>query len=292
MPNQLANNPNANALINYGIIATNNDFRKEKIAARNDLRHFSQNSSQRNCGVAPLLPLRVTMVKGRYRHDARVACKNRNSCPWCSTRHMAEQRTKISAMCIHALDIGGMCASAVFTLPNRHGHDLKYAYKVLSEQAARFRRLARKIESKYGVNGSVRIYEETYSEVRGWHPHINYVWFITCVLTSNELFQFENDLRNAWIRAAQNGGIQGTSKAGQWVGFQSTDIQVKKTARYVTKHSYYLKPKPILGPNGKYSGIEPWQVLELARSGDMKWISIWRGYERGVKGLHRTKYLD
>lgn len=292
MPNSQPQNLKPKALINYGIIPTKTDFRKAKLAARNDLRHFSVNVGQRNCGVAPLMPLRVSKVQGRFRHDATVACKNRNSCPWCSTRFMADHRTKINAKGIHALDLGGMCASAVFTLPNRHGHDLKYAYKVLSEQAARFRRFLRVIEGKYGVQGSVRVYEETYGELRGWHPHINYVWFLTLILSSEECLQFANDVRTAWVKAAQNGGIRGTSQSGQWVGFQTTDSQVKQTAQYVTKHSYYVKSKPKLGQNGKYAGIEPWQVLDLARSGDMEWIAVWQGYERGVKGLHRTKYLN
>jgi hypothetical protein len=204
---------------------------------------------------------------------------------------MAEHRTTIHAKGIHALDIGGMCASAVFTLPNRHGHDLKYAYRVLSEQAARFRRIVRIVEAKYGVHGSVRVYEETYGELRGWHPHVNIVWFMTRTLNPDECTQFASDVRSAWSKAALNGGIRGTSLSGQWVGFQQSDSEVKYTARYVTKHSYYLKPKPTSGQNGKYAGIEPWQVLELARTGDVKWIQIWQGYEMGVKGLHRTTYL-
>lgn len=283
-----------NALINYVFISTdaNAKFNREKLAARNDLRHFSSNKSQRNCGVAPLMPLRVSKVRGKYRHDATVACKNRNSCPWCSTRSMAEQRTKIYAKCIHALDVDGMCLSAVLTLPNRNGHDLKYAYKVLIEQTSRFRRIARRFEPEFGVVGSVRVFEETFGERRGWHPHANYIWFTTRLLTTDEQSKFEAQIKSAWLMAANQGGIRGTSESAQWMGCQSTDKEVKTTARYVTKHSYYVKARPLRDLQGKFERLEPWQVLELARSGDMKWIQVWKGYEIGVKGRRRVAYLS
>jgi len=244
-------------LINYVIISTENVYKQAKIDARDHLRTFTSIKAQAACGLRPLLPVRVTQVKGKFRHDATIACKNRNSCPWCSTRAMAEHRTKIRANAIHAIDIGGLCLSAVLTLPNRHGHDLEYAYSQLTEQVARFRRLIKQHESGFGITGSVRVFEETYGEINGWHPHANWIWFTSRTLDNAEKEAFTRLVRDFWLKASANGGIRGTSASAQWVGFSSDDASVKATALYVSKHSFYSKPHPVPQPNGNYVGLEP-----------------------------------
>lgn len=203
---------------------------------------------------------------------------------------MAEHRTKINAKSIHALDMGGFVLGATFTLPKRGSRDLDYSYRMLIAQIARFRRIARAIEERFGIQESFRTLEETYSEVSFWHPHVNYCWLIDFPMSEELLLELQESLLGAWLKSASSGGIRGVQVAAQKFNAYRSDASVKKLSRYITKHSYFPSAQPTKSTNGKYEGLEPWDILNLARTGDSHWITVWREFEKATKRKRRVLY--
>lgn len=280
------------ALISYGNKTTRSRFDRIKKAARDDLRTFSSNKLQRRCGIQPLSSVRVYEQLGRYRHESTIVCKNRQTCPWCTPPNLAEQRTKINAKAVHAIDMGGFVLGATFTLPKRNSRDLKYSYFVLLSQIARFRRLSAPIEKQFGIRESFRTLEETYSETNFWHPHVNYCWLIDFPMAMDAVLQLQESLLEAWLKSASNGGIRGVQIVAQKFNTYRSDTSVKKLSRYITKHSFFPSSTPEVAATGKYEGLQPWDVLNLARSGDDFWIKTWRSYEQAAKGKRRVVFYD
>lgn len=279
-------------MISYGNKTTKAIHDRLKIEARNDLRKFSSNKLQRSCGLQPLSSVRVMHYKGRFRHDSAIACKNRNSCPWCTCPNLASQRTKLNAKAIHCLDMGGFVVGATLTLPKRNSSDLKYSYSVLLAQIGRFRRKARLIEKRFGVQESARTLEETYSESSFWHPHVNFCWFVARGMDEESATEMREQLLSAWISAATQGGIRGVQIAAQRFNTYRTDSSVKKLSRYITKHSYFPSKVSVPLDSRGYQGLQPWNILNLARTGETRWIAVWHDYEKALKGKRRVVFYN
>lgn len=278
------------ALISYVNKATKYKYDRLKREARDDLRIFSSISAQRKCCIQPLYSVRVGMRQGQFKHDSAIACKNRQSCPWCSTPPMAGHRTTIRAKGIHAIDVGGFAIYGVFTLPKRPGQDLAYRYKILKAQVARFRRKLKDIEVRYGVTDSVRTFEETYSTVTFWHPHVNYVWFVRESMPEDKAVAFMTEIVDAWMSSASSGGIRGVMQVAQKMSTFHTTDSIKHLSNYVTKHSFFDAGVPSPASDGNYYRLKPWEILQLARTGDVAWIQVWHEFEQALKGQRRVYY--
>jgi hypothetical protein len=277
-------------LISYGNNPTSNRFKRLKELARDDLRRFTGVKAQKQCGLHLLRKVRLGDLPPNVSPTATVPCKNRHTCPWCTPPALASHRTKIRAKCIHALDMGGGAVLGVFTLPKRHASDLKYSYKVLLAQVAKFRRRIRPLEIQFGVKESIRTLEETYSEITFWHPHINFVFLFHEHKTEQEISDFTTALLKVWLEVASSSGIRGVQPGAQKFRSFQTDLSTKKLAEYVTKHSYFIDELPKPSIDGKYHGLQPWSILKLARTGDVKWIRVWNHYEDAMARKQRVVY--
>jgi hypothetical protein len=278
------------ALISYGTNPTSNRFRRLKELARDDLRRFTKVKAQKQCGLHLLRKVRLGDLPPHVSPTATVPCKNRHSCPWCTPPALASHRTKIRAKCIHALDMGGCAVLGVFTLPKRHASDLHYSYKVLLAQVAKFRRRIRPLEIQFGVRESLRTLEETYSEDTFWHPHINFVFLFHEHKTEQEISDFTAELLRVWLEVASSSGIRGVQAVAQRFRTYQTDYSMKKLSEYVTKHSYFVDELPKPSSDGKYHRLQPWSILKLARTGDIKWIRVWNHFEGAMARKQRVVY--
>ena len=178
----------------------------------------------------------------------------------------------------------------VLTIPKRNAHDLNYCYMQLLCLVPKFRRRVKLLESKYGISGSLRTLEETYSEDTYWHPHINYIWFFDSLLTESEEKSFVDEMKSIWIDVASKSGIRGVQPGAQefrpWIGEKAA----KKLAEYSTQLSYFTDNLPEPKADGKFRGLQPWDILSLARTGNLKWIKVWNEYELAMVKKHRVVY--
>ena len=194
------------------------------------------------------------------------------------------------AKAIHAIDVGGFSIYGVFTLPKRHANDLEFSYKVLLSQISRFRRKVKLIEERYGITDSVRTLEETYSTLTYWHPHVNFVWFIREPMEEAKTVAFMAEVLDAWLSSATTGGIRGVKSQAQSFSTFTTSSAAKILANYVSKHSYFIESAPSPASDGEYYRLQPWEILQLARTRNPYWVRVWHHYEKSMKGQRRVVY--
>jgi hypothetical protein len=279
-------------LISYGSNSTSAIHLAKKKEARDASRQFSRLKAKRQCGVHLLRTVRRGDMPYGADPLSTVCCKNRHSCPWCTPPALAEHRTTIHELAFIAERRGGQAIMGVLTIPKRNAHDLKYCYKQLLSLVPKFRRKVKSLEAKYGISGSLRTLEETYSEDTYWHPHVNYIWFFDSLLTVYEEKAFVDEMKSIWIDVASNSGIRGVQPGAQrfkpWIGQKAA----KKLAEYSTKLSYFTDHLPKPKGDGKFRQLQPWQILSLARTGDPQWIKIWNDYELAMVKKHRVVYYN
>lgn len=277
-------------LISYGVKPTD----KVKLAkwnARDDLRTFTVNKPQKTCAASILRPLKWVTKNGHTYLDGIAYCKSANSCPWCSPRKLAEKRQTVVAKAVNTTDRGGCVLYSVFTIakvPNQH---LGTRYKNLMSVIAVFRKKIQRLETQYGILRSTRTLEETYSQDTGWHPHVNWLWYLSAELPPKSLQKFQLEALQLWVESAKSCGFVRTSmKAQTSIRIYDSD-GARRTAQYSVKHSYYPLTTPTPDSDGKYRGLNAWEVLELARrTGALSWIIVYNEFEMAVKRKRRVHH--
>jgi hypothetical protein len=274
------------SLFSYGVLPTN-PHKLAKWESRDDLRAFTKNKAQVGCGATTYGTLKWVTQDG-YTYLSGVAkCKSSNSCPNCTTQKMAVRRTELKIKGIQTVDAGGSEVYGTLTISPTNPSNLSDCYRELLNAGMRFRRAIKPIEKKLGITYSTRILEETYSENTHWHPHFNYVWHVPTQLTQQEETWFASEVISRWVESAHQVGAVGTAAHVQTVEYVIDSNQVTERAEYVTKHAYYPSA-PSVKLSGKYEGLEPFEVLELARLGETKWIDVWNDFELAAKRKHRV----
>ena len=279
-------------LISYGVKPTD----KVKLAkwnARDDLRTFTVNKPQKTCAAFAVRPLVLKTKNGYTYLDGVGYCKSSQSCPWCSPRTLAMKRQTVVAKTVNTIDRGGAIVYAVFTIaqiPNQH---LGTRYKNLSKVVASFRRKVKRLELQHGINRSTRTIEETYSQGTGWHPHVNWLWYVNAELPPELLQKFAREATALWVGSAKACGFTRTSTKAQSAKTIYDADAARRTAEYCVKHSYYPLTKPTQAADGKYRGLNAWDVLELARrTGDFAWISLYNEFEMAIKRKRRVHHYS
>ena len=277
-------------LISYGVKPTD----KVKLAkwnARDDLRTFTVNKPQKTCAAFTVRPLTLKTKNGYTYLDGVGYCKSAQSCPWCSPKKLAMKRQTVVAKAVNTIDRGGTVIYAVFTIAQIPKQHLGTRYKNLSKVVSSFRRKVMRLEAQHGIIRSTRAVEETYSQGTGWHPHLNWLWYVNAELPSQLLQKFQREAIQLWVQSAKACGITRTSIKAQSSKTIYDADGARRTAEYSVKHSYYPLVKRIPDADAKYRGLNAWDVLELARrTGDLSWISAYNEFEMAIKRKRRVHH--
>jgi hypothetical protein len=183
---------------------------------------------------------------------------------------------------------GGLILSATLALPRRPKRSLNHSYGLLRDHCARFRRRMKTIEESHGIKMSIRIFEETFSETKAWHPHANFFWLIPVGMTEGLLKDFIGKMLDAWVYKPPV-GAEGVLKSAQNHRLLHSQDQWKTVCGYVLKHRYYFPKTPQRLYGAPLEKLEPWDILDLALTGDVKWQNRWKEYEIVMKGTTRVK---
>lgn len=205
---------------------------------------------------------------------------------------MANARTELRMKMTHQLDSGGSLVFGVFTLPLRRGHDLAFRYQNLKLVKERFRRGLIKLERELGITYSSRYLDESWGEQHGWNPHFNWIFFLPEGVDQNSAQEFMVNLKKLWVKAATTGGLRGVSPLAQSTELITSYERAIQVSGYVTHHSYYpvnLKVE-FLKKNGKWVGLLPFEVLEVALNFDCRLKAAWIEFEKASRGLHRVHH--
>jgi hypothetical protein len=279
-------------LISYGVKPTDR-VKLAKWNARDDLRTFTVNKPQKTCGAFTVRPLTWKTKNGYTYLDGVGYCKSAQSCPWCSPRKLAEKRQTVVAKAVNTIDRGGAIIYAVFTVAHIPQQHLGTRFKNLLTVVSSFRRKVKRLELQYGINRSTRAVEETFSQGTGWHPHVNWLWYVNAELPPTLLRKFTKEATALWVESAKACGFARTSTKAQSAKTICDAEGARRTAQYSVKHSYYPTAKPTPDTDGKYRGLNAWDVLELARrTGEFSWIILYNEFEMAIKRKRRVHHYS
>ena len=146
-----------------------------------------------------------------------MTCHSAWACPRCTSRVMAEKSVRIACL-IDALAKQGLRAFMLtFTLPHTDSMTCEQAFDVLqatwrmfSKDGNRAKNSQNKsltaygqFRNKFAIKHVVRVYEFTWGDANGWHPHIHALLW-TPEKDLNALLEWENILTDRWIDCAKH----------------------------------------------------------------------------------------
>jgi hypothetical protein len=107
------------------------------------------------------------------------------------------------------------------------------------------------------------------------------------------LRKFTKEATALWVESAKACGFARTSTKAQSAKTICDAEGARRTAQYSVKHSYYPTAKPTPDTDGKYRGLNAWDVLELARrTGEISWIILFYEFEMAIKRKRRVHHYS
>lgn len=142
-------------------------------------------------------------------------CHSAWACPRCTAKVMAEKAAKIACLIdAQATWNNEYAFMLTFTLPHENFMSCMEAFQVLMETWRMFNRVAKaknskgksqgawgEFREKFGIKYMVRVYEATWGDAHGWHPHIHAL-FWTKPNNFKDLLAYEDKLTDLWLHCA------------------------------------------------------------------------------------------
>lgn len=188
---------------------------------------------------------------------------------------------------------GGL-AMVTFTLRHSSGDSLKDNLEILNSAYKKMTsgRSFQNFKSRYGIIGSVSNLEITYG-VNGWHPHKHLLYFFRSNLSNLDLEKIRSELSQKYLYLLGKLGGSGLDRVA--VDIQEAKTEKQKFAEYMAK----IDKKPwgveaeMTKSHVKYSpggGLSYWELLNLASTGEYKYILLVREYAKVTKGKQSLTY--
>lgn len=239
----------------------------------------------------------VHRVKGKNAayYGGLMVCGSVWHCPVCASRISEERKQELQFATNHWT--GGILM-ATYTASHNITTSLQ---KILGGVLDGHRRIKsgrwyKDLKEKYGILGSVKALEITYTE-NGWHPHIHELIFFTNTISTETYGELYGQFRARWIDVlGQLGFFASTDR-----GFVLSDAH-SLIAEYVTKWGHDPAPdNPIVSEGwnpaaeltkavikkGRKNGATPSQLLLDYALGDVPSGIIWKEYANTLKGRNQ-----
>ncbi len=238
-----------------------------------------------------------------------VVCGRVWTCPVCASRISEERRRELS-LAAGMNDLSPMMVT--FTLRHKREDRLDRVLSALLEAVRAFKsgRYWQRIKKEYGVAGSVRSLEVTYSDENGWHPHCHmllFVYGVSLPRCSDEQLDkvkvgerppagtadaLEYDCRQVWLKNLQAQGFDATWENGLTVTSQHDDIQsyIAKFGREPRDLGWtptHELTKGHLSKKGRLGGHTPFQLLEAYGQGNKRAGRLFVEYAQTFKGRNQ-----
>lgn len=280
-----------NTTDNFSAHRNSSDLRWSKLEW---LRKESTLRRQRMCMTRGFAD-RVTVRRGSTSigFGGLMACGHR-ACPVCGPNLAAQNRADIiQAVRSWREGDGGSVAFGTFTVRHRLGQsfaELKEAVSLGWHAVTGGRGWVRD-RRDHGVEHWIRVFEEKYSPVTGWHLHIHYLVFVKPghEMRTQELLA---SMFHRWRRSALSLGFSAPLIDGQELHEVTGDGADTKMGDYFTKQTTATAERTaeqigleLTHRDGKFTGesFTPGELLTLAVVGfDDQFRRLWGEYERGM----------
>ena len=206
-------------------------------------------------------------------------------CPVCSAKITERRRVELTAALTRAKELGLRAVMTTYTLRHYAGDSLAWLLDglMLARKKATGGRAAKLLREQFGVVGSVRALEVTWSKENGWHVHVHELSFVSEGVNLDGL---EAGLRLQWDRGLRLAGMREVNEHGCDV--RTADIDI---AAYVQKFGHErgwnveheLSKQPV--KKGRKGHFTPSELLRsYAFDGDLAAGDKWREYAIVFKG--------
>lgn len=230
----------------------------------------------------------VSVTAGGQAHLTGVKrCGSIWSCPVCAPTIREQRAGDIDAACSAWTASGGQVWFVSATIPHQRGDDLGELMSRLQSvwSWAWGGDAGRELREVCGIDHTIRAWDHTYGS-NGWHPHFHALLFVRESELSLPAGKFlptlvAQRLRESWAMH----GLE-----GKWVPGVSVDIRPVVTADAIG--TYCAKVEGRWGAGLELAradlkrghGVNPWQVMELASTGEARWVKAWASWEKATKG--------
>jgi len=302
---------------------TTDDDVLDKFMLQAAARELSDNPHLNAClrAVVPLAD-HVEILKhhktGQVYYYNLVTCKLVWLCPICAAR-ISERRSQVILSALdkstemHLPDAFGGdvlvkvprygLSMATFTIGHKRHQRLSKSLEILrdSYHAVWSGRKAAQFNAAYGIVGSIRALEVTYSRDNGWHPHIHVLLIHTDQTAQETADEIYRALTPRWLAEVEKHGGYATAERGVncVVGDRTLAQYINKSGQKIqrTRIKPHITTEVTKAPAKKAhaDSLTIWELLAAYVTGDIAAGGLWieaQSNLRGVKQLLTSRTLQ
>lgn len=263
------------------------------------LRSESIDKRQRRCMTAPFKKSVGIRLSSNGIGVAGVMRCGKTICPACGPRIAAVRRHDIQLAVDSWREQGNTVLMMTLTLRHSRADRLKDLTSAISKcwRASTSGKSWMRDRRDFGVQHTIRAWEEKWSIENGWHAHVHVLIFVAAPAGSEQVATAVSGLLPSffarWQSTAVAEGLRAPLMDGQDLHEVTGDEAGKAMGDYFAKQSAGTADKTaedmaweMSNPNGKARGdsFTPGEILELAEGGDPMMQALWSEYEDAMKG--------
>ena len=245
-------------------------------------RSVTSRKSMRTCGL--FASDGVVKVKQNERGHASVTgvhtCGSK-LCPVCQSRDAAAQLAKLERAASTLMDGSGCAVFVTLTLPHQHGDDLGELLDHLQAGwNASFSGRGGKLWKDYGRKHYLRALDYTHGQ-NGHHPHYHAVFFFSSVLSTDDLYWLELDLRTRWNRSIKRSSGRDCAAQAVRVDLVTGEGGTEKVVRYAGKALTGVMLESLWSQGKTHGGRTIWEILagaDMSTRDELLWKELEAGF--------------
>jgi hypothetical protein len=180
---------------------------------------------------------------------------------------------------------GGHIAHLTLTFSHTRFDSLRDNLDNLLKALNKFRsgKAYQKIRNKMQMIGSIRVFEVTYSDSNGFHPHVHLALFY---MKDEPLFQIHHEMSSLWLKALNKFGLDGRE------GIALKLQQGENSDDYLTKWGLENELSKAHTKKGKdEEHVYPFDFLrKFKESEDFRFLALYKEYAEVFKGKRQIMW--
>jgi hypothetical protein len=261
-------------------------------------RSGAASKSSRQCMFAAGMFVRYSFGRQAIAHTSGVArCASPWSCPVCAPVIGERRATEITGALDRHLANGGDAVMVTLTLRHHLGSALAPMVAIICTALGLVFRGSgwTRRRDRLGFIGSIRSVEVTYG-ANGWHPHLHALLLFDHVLTVAELDDLRSWVHGRWAGQVAKAGL-GTISATYGVDLEPVR-SIEALGPYLTKTDgkgearWGVGREMARGDVKSAAGLVPFELLDLAATGDGRALALFREYEEATAGRLKLRWSD
>lgn len=266
-----------------GLTDSSQDNRSDNFRLRDIAANILTGERICKCGKKPTSS-KVKVLKhldtGKAHFSGLQTCGSVWSCPSCSSKISERRRLEISQAVDKWINSGGEILLVTLTFPHQRGDNLKDLLKKQADASKKFKgrsAYSKHLRSFYGIKGTIRSLETTYSNANGWHPHIHELWFVD---RGFSIVQLRNYVYDAWSQACVDSDLERPSIANG-VDIRSGDFATNYVAKWGLD---YELAKAHVKKGKRKASKSPFELLDEYEAGNQYAGALFKEYAHAFKG--------